>query len=269
MSLDAAALPAGWTERLASATALAHRAGALQRERYESDLEIRTKSAAIDLVTEVDHACEALIVGGIQEAFGDDAILAEEGGEGGTAGGRFRWVIDPLDGTTNYAHGFPRFAVSIGVEEDGGAALGVVYDPLLDECFRSARGHGAWLGERRLFVSPEADLARSLVLTGFAYDIHGSANDNLGAFGRMAKAARGIRRDGSAALDLCYVAAGRVDAYWEFKLKPWDVSAGQLLVAEAGGRCSDAAGGPPPASGAECVASNGAVHDALLAVLAG
>lgn len=250
---------------------LARRAGALQRARYETGLSIETKSATIDLVTEVDRACEALIVEGIAAAHPEDAILAEEGqgttASGDAAPGGYRWIVDPLDGTTNFAHGFPRFCVSIGVERAEERVLGVVYDPLLDEAFEAVRGGGAWLGARRLAVTPEARLDRALVATGFAYDVHHSDDDNLASFARVVKSARGIRRDGSAALDLCYVAAGRLDAYWEAKLKPWDVAAGLLILEEAGGRASDFRGGPIDGSGREVVASNGPVHEALLALL--
>jgi myo-inositol-1(or 4)-monophosphatase len=246
---------------------LARRAGAIQRERYETKLDIRTKSADIDLVTEVDKQCEALIVAGIEAARPADAIVAEEGGGRDSANAEFRWVVDPLDGTTNFAHGFPRFCVSIGVEQHDETAVGVVYDPLLDECFVAVRGAGAWLGERRLAVSVETNLGQSLVATGFAYDVHRSREDNLSHFASVLKAARGIRRDGSAALDLCYVAAGRLDAYWELKLHAWDVAAGALIVSEAGGRVSDLDGGAAPRSGARIVSSNGHIHGAILDAL--
>ena len=243
---------------------LARNAGAVQRDRYETGFRIDTKSAAIDLVTEVDQACEALIVEGIQAARPADAILAEEGRGADRDDAEWRWIIDPLDGTTNFAHGFPRFCVSIGVERRGRRAVGVVYDPLLDELFEAVRGEGAYLGKRRLSVSREADFGRALVATGFAYDVHRSEDDNLENFTRVVKTARGIRRDGSAALDLCYVAAGRLDAYWELKLHPWDVAAGLLILEEAGGRASDFRGGAVPRSGREILVSNGALHEALL-----
>jgi myo-inositol-1(or 4)-monophosphatase len=252
---------------LALATRLARAAGALQRERYESDLEIRTKSAAIDLVTDVDHACERLIVDGIRAERARDAIVAEEGGGSDAPDAEWRWVIDPLDGTANYAHGYPRFCVSIGVELRGVAAVGVVYDPLLDELFSAVRGRGALLNGRRLAVSRETRLERAMLATGFAYDVHSSADDNLDHFAAFVKAARAIRRDGSAALDLCYVAAGRLDGYWELRLQRWDVAAGLLIVEEAGGRTSDFSGARPCTSGRETVASNGHLHDAILAVL--
>jgi myo-inositol-1(or 4)-monophosphatase len=249
---------------LALARKLAKSAGAQQRQRYETGLRIDTKSASIDLVTEVDRACEALIVDGIKAARSSDAILAEEGHGDDRPGAAVRWIIDPLDGTTNFAHGFPRFCVSIGIEVEGIRSVAVVYDPLLDECFEAVLGEGAWLGDRRLHVTREAQLGRALVATGFAYDVHQSDDDNLDSFRNVVKTARGIRRDGSAALDLCYVAAGRLDGYWELKLHAWDVAAGFLLVEEAGGKLSDFRGDPADRSGREVVATNGALHDELL-----
>ena len=259
------------SQRLTLARMLARRAGAIQRERYETGLTIDTKSATIDLVTEVDRACEALIVDGIESADLGDAILAEEG-HGEDSDAPYRWIIDPLDGTTNFAHGFPRFCVSIGIERtkpgvEPERVIGIVYDPLLDECFEAVLGEGAFLGERRLHVSQETELGRSLVATGFSYDVHETDDDNLASFRNVVKTARGIRRDGSAALDLCYVAAGRLDAYWELKLHPWDVAAGFLIVEEAGGRVTDFRGGPADRSGREVVSSNARVHDVLLAQL--
>jgi len=254
-------------ELLDLARDLATRAGAIQRDRYETELTIDTKSATIDLVTEVDRACEALIVDGIQSLRPSDAILAEEGHGADEQDAEIRWIIDPLDGTTNFAHGFPRFCVSIGIEQRGKRVVGVVFDPLLEERFDAVRGEGAWLGPRRLRVSRETELGRALVATGFAYDVHRSDDDNLESFRNVVKTARGIRRDGSAALDLCYVAAGRIDAYWELKLHPWDVAAGFLLVEEAGGRISDLGNGPADRSGREVVATNGPLHDALLSQL--
>ncbi len=255
------------TELLDLARDLAQSAGNLQRARYETGFRIDTKSAAIDLVTEVDQACEAMIVDGIQAARPDDAILAEEGHGGDNEVSQVRWIIDPLDGTTNFAHGFPRFCVSIGIEVAGLRSVGVVYDPLLDERFEATLGEGAWLGPRRLQVTEETELGRALVATGFAYDVHNSENDNLASFRNVVKTARGIRRDGSAALDLCYVAAGRLDAYWELKLHPWDVAAGFLIVEEAGGRLADFTGGPADRSGREVVATNGPLHSQLLGQL--
>jgi myo-inositol-1(or 4)-monophosphatase len=252
---------------LALASALAREAGALQRQRYETRLEVGTKSAPVDLVTEVDRACEALVLERLVKERPDDAILAEEGGALERPGARWRWIVDPLDGTTNYAHGYPRFCVSIGIERDGVREVGVVYDPLLDELYHAVRGAGAFRNDRAIRVSGETRLDRSLLATGFAYDRRESREDNLDHFGAFLKRARALRRDGSAALDLCYVASGRLDGYWEFKLAPWDVAAGILIVEEAGGRVSDARGGPPDPSGRETVSSNGLIHDAMLEVL--
>jgi len=254
---------------LALAERLARAAGGVQRDRYETGVRIGTKSALIDLVTEVDHACEALIVESLRAHRPGDAVLAEEGGGQDRPGADWRWIIDPLDGTTNYAHGYPRFCVSIGVEHRGERQVGVVFDPLLDELYTAVRGEGAFLNGRRLHVSEEEDLGRALVATGFAYDVRHNPDDNLDHFGAFVKHARAVRRDGSAALDLCYLAAGRFDGFWELQLHPWDVAAGFLIVEEAGGRVSDRAGGPPPRSGRDTVASNGRIHDAMLALLRG
>ena len=161
------------------ATRLAREAGAIQRERYETAFRIDTKSASIDLVTEVDHACEALIIEGIHGERRGDAILAEEGGGEDTPGAEWRWIIDPLDGTMNYAHGYPRFCVSIGIERAGSPSLGIVYDPLLDECFSATRGEGATLNGRPIHVSKEAQIGRALLATGVAYDVHRSEDSDL------------------------------------------------------------------------------------------
>jgi myo-inositol-1(or 4)-monophosphatase len=218
-------------------------------------------------VTDVDRACERLIVEVIQTERPGDAILAEEGGGTDTADAEWRWVIDPLDGTTNYAHGYPRFCVSIGIERRGIATVGVVYDPLLDELFSAIRGRGAMLNDRPLRVSAEARLGQAMLATGFAYDVHRSTDDNLNHFAAFAKTVQAIRRDGSAALNLCYVAAGRFDGFWELKLHPWDVAAGLLIVEEAGGRTSDFSGSQSCTSGRETVASNGHLHETLLEIL--
>jgi myo-inositol-1(or 4)-monophosphatase len=254
---------------LALAVRLAREAGAIQRERYETRLEIASKSRPIDLVTEVDRACEAHLVATLRRERPGDDILAEEGGAHADGGAAWRWVIDPLDGTVNYAHGYPCFCVSIGVEHEGVRTVGVVYDPLRDECFEALRGRGAHRNGHRIRVSQAASVGTALLATGFAYDVQDTELDNLVHFGRAVKNAGGVRRDGSAAIDLCYVACGRFDGYWELKLHPWDVAAGILIVEEAGGRVTDLAGGPVAASGREIVSSNGAIHDELLRVLAG
>jgi myo-inositol-1(or 4)-monophosphatase len=255
------------TQILELAVRAARDAGRIQREQYEGDFAIHTKSAIIDLVTDVDRACEKLIIDTIQTERGGDAILAEEGGGSDDPDAEWRWVIDPLDGTTNYAHGYPRFCVSIGVEQRGLATVGVVYDPLLDELYSAVRGRGAKLNDRPLRVTTEARLDHAMLATGFAYDVHRSLEDNLDHFTAFVKSCQAIRRDGSAALNLCYVAAGRFDGFWEIKLHPWDVAAGLLIVEEAGGRTSDFSGQQGCASGREVVASNSHLHEALLEIL--
>jgi myo-inositol-1(or 4)-monophosphatase len=251
----------------ALAEQIARAAGALQRSRYETDLQVRAKSAAIDLVTEVDHACEALCIERIRAARPGDAVLAEEGGGDDRPEAAWRWIIDPLDGTMNFAHGYPRFCVSIGVQRAGRSEVGVVYDPLLDELYAATRGEGASCNGRPIHVSEVRELGSALLATGFAYDVHQSEDDNLDHFAAFVKRARGLRRDGSAALDLCYVAAGRFDGFWELKLHPWDVAAGNLIVEEAGGRCSDFAGRPATGDGRETLASNGHLHEQMMELL--
>ncbi|MFP8875543.1 MAG: inositol monophosphatase family protein [Myxococcota bacterium] len=246
---------------------MARAAGAIQRERYETDFAIRSKSADIDLVTEVDVACEQLLVETLHVERPDDAILAEEGSGDDRDDATWRWVIDPLDGTMNFAHGYPRFCVSIGVQHLRETQVAAVFDPLLDELFAAQLGAGATRNGRPIRVSDQKELGRALLSTGFAYDVHESKDDNLASFARFAKLARGLRRDGSAALDLCYVACGRFDAFWERKLHPWDVCAGNLIVSEAGGRNSDFSGGPAVGDGRETLASNGHLHPRMLEVL--
>ncbi|MBW2280558.1 MAG: inositol monophosphatase [Deltaproteobacteria bacterium] len=247
---------------------IARAAGGLQRERFGDERVIETKSSAIDLVTDVDRASEDLIVGRIGDARPRDGILSEESGNVREAESGWRWVIDPLDGTTNYAHGVPHFAVSIGVEHGGRREVGVIYDPMRDECFTARRGDGARLNGSPTRVSDEQRLDRALLATGFAYDVHEREMiENLEFFSRFIRRARGIRRAGSAALDLAYVACGRFDGFWEMHLSAWDVAAGMLIVTEAGGALSGFGGEPAPADGSKLVASNGALHDALLGVL--
>ncbi len=249
------------------ATRLAREAGAIQRERYEAGFRVGTKTSPIDLVTEVDHACEALIVETLERERAGDAILAEEGGGADAEDAEWRWVVDPLDGTVNYAHGYPCFCVSIGVERRGERTVGVVYEPLRDELYHAVRGGGAFRNGRPIRVSRQGELGRALLATGFAYDVRKSAEDNLNHFAALLKAARALRRDGAAAVDLCFVACGRFDGFWELKLHPWDVAAGILIVEEAGGTVTDLRGDAPPRSGREIVASNGRIHPALLEVL--
>jgi myo-inositol-1(or 4)-monophosphatase len=221
---------------------------------------------AVDPVTETDRAAERAIVEVITEARPNDGILAEEGTE--VADGRRgrRWVIDPLDGTVNFVHGIPQVAVSVGLVDPEGGIAAVVLDPLRNEEFAAERGRGATLNGEPISVSRRAAFGDTVVVTGFPYDRreHGPAYAAL--VGRILQSVRGVRRLGSAALDLAWVAAGRFDGYWEFGLSPWDIAAGSLLVVEAGGVLTDSRGGP--AGHLDIVASNGLIHDALRAVVA-
>ncbi|MEN9934577.1 MAG: hypothetical protein RLZZ387_1156 [Chloroflexota bacterium] len=243
----------------------ARRAGALLLEGLERGRSIELKSA-FEVVTDVDRASEALIVGAIAEHFPDHTIIAEEGG-GGERGSEFRWVIDPLDGTNNYAHSFPFFSVSIGLLRGEDLALGVVYDPLRDELFTAERGRGAHCNGRQMRVSETATLAASLVSTGFPYNYSAGGANNLREFDLIQARTQGVRRAGSAALDLAYVAMGRLEAHWELRLQPWDSAAAALLVQEAGGRLSDWRGGPWNPWSDRLIASNGRIHDEFISVL--
>ncbi len=219
---------------------LALEAGATLKRAYYRPRSIAHKGP-IDLVTSADLASEKLIVDAINRRFPTHSILAEERSEF-TGDSEFRWVIDPLDGTTNFAHGYPAFCVSIAVQCSGVSIVGVVYDPLRDELFSATAGGGARLGRRQIHISKTTKLANALCATGFPYDVHHTRKDNLANFSRIIKRARGIRRGGSAALDLSYVACGRFDLYWEMKLAPWDTAAAALIATEAGARVSDFSG---------------------------
>jgi myo-inositol-1(or 4)-monophosphatase len=222
-----------------------------------------------NLVTALDLEVEEMLISRIRDRFPEDSIRAEEGG-GDLAGEQLRspsshrWVIDPLDGTTNYVHRHPFYCVSIGVEDASGPLVGVVFAPRLDELFAARRGRGATLNGESIHVSEESDLSRALLASGFAY-AHGTDEDqNLRNWARLAGKCRGLRRCGSAALDLAYVADGRFDGFWELGLSPWDVAAGALLVQEAGGEVTDCVGGPSYHDGTSIAASNGAIHAQLL-----
>jgi myo-inositol-1(or 4)-monophosphatase len=237
----------------------------LQRERSGAR-EIAFKGSPTNLVTEMDARAEAIIVDRLTAAFPDDAILAEERGARAGRSGR-RWIIDPLDGTTNYAHGLPIFGVSIALQAAGHVVLGVVYDPSQRELFVAERGHGAFCNDTRLAVSTTETLDTSLLATGFPYDIRVNPDNNLKEFAAFSVRARGVRRLGSAVLYLSWVAAGRFDGYWELRLGAWDVAAAGLMVEEAGGRLTAIGGGPVDLDAPTVIASNGRIHDEILSVL--
>ncbi len=247
------------------ARAAAKRAGQLLGEGFGEAHQFRYKSSRVDLVTEFDRRSEEEIIGVIREHFPDHGILAEESKSFETAA-EYRWIIDPLDGTTNYAHGFPLFAVSIAVERRGELLLGIVYSPVLDELFFAQAGKGASLNGEPIKVSRTDHLHGSMLATGFPYNLD-RIEANLIHFGNFAHRAQAVRRTGSAALDLCYVACGRFDGFWELDLKPWDVAAGALIIGEAGGEVSDFSGGELDIYGDEALASNGRIHQEMIQVL--
>jgi myo-inositol-1(or 4)-monophosphatase len=246
----------------------AREAGRVLAEKFGRALRVSNKGD-IDLVTEADIAAERLIVERIRSYHPRHAILTEESGDvvtAGDAGSEYKWVIDPLDGTTNYAHGYPCFCVSIALEHEGSVVLGVVYDPTRDELFAAERGGGATLNGRVLRVSETDELNGALLCTGFPYDVR-DRSDFARHFRNFIMRAQSVRRDGAAALDLAYVAAGRFDGFYEEGLRPWDVAAGVLLVEEAGGRVTHYDGSPFRIYTPPIVASNGLIHDAMLDVL--
>jgi myo-inositol-1(or 4)-monophosphatase len=250
---------------LAVATEAVLRAGAIQKERYGRRVEVEHKGE-IDLVTEVDRTCERAILDVIRTAFPSHDVVAEEASPERT-GSRFVWFVDPLDGTTNFAHSYPVFAASVGLAVDGEVVAGAVCDPTRDELFTAERGGGAHLNGRRLHVSAAATLIESLLITGFPYDLHRDPARRLRRFNRIMGLARAVRRDGSAAIDLCYVAAGRADGFWEEVLSPWDMCAGRLMVEEAGGRVSRFDGEALGLGADEILATNGRIHGAMMEAL--
>jgi myo-inositol-1(or 4)-monophosphatase len=248
---------------LSAAVEIAHEAGALLAQLSKRPHEITYKRPS-DLVTEADRRSEALIVEQLRNRFPKHSIVSEEGG-GQKTDSDYCWYVDPLDGTTNFAHGFPVFSVSMGLACRNEVVAGVVYDPTRDELFTAERGSGAYLNQQRIHVSKHASLSESLVATGFPPFLrHHELNIDL--YYSFTRLTHGVRRAGSAALDLCSVAAGRFEGFWELKLNPWDKAAGSLIVTEGGGRVTDLAGGPFELLGQAIFASNGLVHDEMLAV---
>jgi myo-inositol-1(or 4)-monophosphatase len=250
---------------LAVASEAARTAGALLRQNIHGKREISYKGD-INLVTEMDRLSEHTVVEALLAAFPDHGIMAEEETMIRSDSG-YMWIIDPIDGTTNYAHGYPCFSVSIALEHDGEIVVGVVYDPMRDELFSAQKSEGARLNGTAIRVSTVDTLIKSLLSTGFPYDRKVSEKNNLDYFHSLLMASQEVRRDGSAALDLCYVAAGRFDGFWELKLKPWDVAAGSLIVREAGGLISDFSGTRFSIHDDEILASNGRIHLQMLETL--
>jgi myo-inositol-1(or 4)-monophosphatase len=244
----------------------ARAAGDILRAGFRATHRVGFKGQTINLVTEMDLRAEELIVGRLASAFPDDTILAEERGTSSGRSGR-RWIVDPLDGTTNYAHGLPLYSVSIALEVDRRIVLGVAYDPTADELYVAERGGGATVNDAPLAVSTAASLDASLLCTGFPYSIRETPDTNLPEYAAFALRSRGVRRLGSAVLDLAWVAAGRLDGFWELRLGPWDVAAASLFVEEAGGRITNVVGEAVNLDAPAVVASNGRIHDEMLAVL--
>lgn len=250
---------------LATAIEAVVRAGELQMARFGSDVRV-DKKGITDLVTEVDVEVERMFRALIAARFPDHDVLAEEMGQTRT-GASHRWVFDPLDGTTNYAHGVPIFCATVALEIDGHPVAGAVYDPNRRELFTAERGGGAWMNGEPLRVSTARTLIDSVLVTGFPYDIRERMDEILGLFADLLREARAVRRLGSAAIDLCWVAAGRMEGFWEQGLQAWDTMAGALIVEEAGGRVTALDGGPWVPTAGHCLASNGLIHDEMLAVI--
>jgi myo-inositol-1(or 4)-monophosphatase len=251
-------------EYLDFAIELAREAGGVLKHYMNREKHIELKGRA-NLVTVADKESEALVIRRIRERYPDHAILAEE--SGASSGSGAKWIIDPLDGTTNFAHQYPFFCVSVGFEQDGRLLCGAVYDPWRDEMFSAGRGLGAFVNGERIRASETGRLSDALIMTGFPYGVREKMDAVMEQFRAFMFESQGVRRGGSAALDLCYNALGRVDGFWEVDLHPWDTAAGVVIVEEAGGRVTDFSGGPFSVYGKQIVASNGHIHDEMLAVL--
>ncbi len=244
------------------------RAGDIQIEKFGTGVRV-DKKGAIDLVTEVDLDIERMFRAMVAERFPDHDVLAEELGDSGARGARHRWVFDPIDGTTNFAHGVPIFCASLALEIDGEAAVAAVYDPNRQELFTAEAGVGSWLNGQRLKASTNATVLESMLVTGFPYNVHQQADEFLKVFGQVLTQARAVRRLGSAAIDICWVAAGRMDGFWEASLKPWDTRAAALILEEAGGRVTAMDGQRWVPEDGDILATNGLIHDEILRILEG
>ncbi|MBD3368290.1 MAG: inositol monophosphatase [Candidatus Eisenbacteria bacterium] len=254
-------LRARLSERTLRAERVAREAGGIVRERYGHPGDIRAKDGR-ELVTAADRESERLITDAVRERFPGDGIVAEESSPEDSSSGAV-WIIDPLDGTNNFAHGYPFFSIAIACEVDGVVASGVVYDPLRGELFLAERGKGAYLNGVAISVSPESELRETIVATGFPYDRSETTVNNLANLNRLVLGVRGVRRGGSAELDLVYVACGRLDGFWELGLKTWDVSAGGLIVLEAGGTVTNVGSASWDHRRGDIVATNGRIHAAM------
>ncbi len=241
-------------------------AGELIRSKFNTNFSLEFKTNESDLVTEVDKASEKIIIDFIKKKYPSHGIITEEG-EGLKSSSEYNWVVDPLDGTVNFAHGLPLFAVSIGVQKNGEIIAGVVYDIMQNVIYSAELNNGAYENERKIKVNENANLRRALLVTGFPYDVRENPENALGKFVAFTKAARGIRRLGSAAIDFCYVAKGVFDGFWEVHLKPWDMCAGKLIVEEAGGLVTDFEGNKIDIFSKRVLASNSNVHNAMIEVL--
>lgn len=256
-----------WEKELDVARHAARDAGKILKDLFGRVHHVKKKGRT-DLVTEADIEAEKIIMDIIHKSFPQDGFVAEEAGEQSRSASRI-WIIDPLDGTINFAHDFPFFAVSIGLQVDGDVVLGVVFNPYMDEFFEAAKGSGAFLNGKAIHVSSTSDLVDSLLAVGFPYTLHQDPHRVMDHMKKMSVRAQAIRRPGSAAIDLCYVAAGKLDGYWEEGLKPWDTAGGMIIVREAGGIVSDYDGNPFSPDKGTIVASNPAIHAAMLDVLKG
>lgn len=254
-----------WEESLKVAEEASRMAGEMLRRHIDSSREIVYKGA-VNLVTNFDRRSQEVIFSHLSSRFPDHDFLAEED-LCEQRGSEFRWIIDPIDGTTNYAHNFPIFCVSIALEWKSNVVCGVIYDPMRGEMFSAISGKGSVMNGHRIQISATGDLDKSLLATGFPYDIRESEVNNIDHFVNFATRAQAIRRCGSAALDLCYVACGRFDGFWELKLSPWDVAAGVLIVEESGGRVSDFQGETASIYGKDLLASNGLIHEQMIQIL--